>query len=293
MKSGFVTIIGLTNAGKSTLLNQILNKKVSIATYKPQTTRNAIQGIYNDEDSQIVFIDTPGILKPHHELDKFMNKEALGSLADIEAVIYLVDASEKFDESVALEMKQRLSTLKVPLFLVLNKIDLAKINHMIEIKEKYKEFFPNAKIKEISALDGFNVDSLINDIKDILQEGYAYYEKDTFSNHPLKFILSELIREQLLLLLAKEVPHSCAVKIEKVEKKATTVHVYAKIIVERDSQKAIVIGKQGSMIKEIGYNSRLEMEKILHKKVNLKLFVGVENDWRNSSRILKEYGYDE
>ncbi len=293
MKSGFVTIIGRTNAGKSTLLNKILNKKVSIVTNKPQTTRNAIQGIYNDSDSQIVFIDTPGVLKPHHELDSFMNKEALTSLADVECVIYLVDASLKFDEASNLEMKSRLSTLKVPLFVVLNKIDLATAPHMEEVKKLYHDYFPNSKMFEISALDGFNVETLIAEIKNVLDDGFAYYGENTLSNHPLNFLFAELIREQLLLQLKHEVPHSCAVKVESIEKKASSTHVYAKIIVERDSQKAIVIGKNGEMIKRIGNKARLEMEKIINKKVNLKLFVGVETDWRNSSRILKEYGYDD
>lgn len=292
MKSGFITIIGKTNAGKSTLLNQILKKKVSIVTYKPQTTRNAIQGIYNDDDSQIIFIDTPGILKPHHELDSFMNKEAFTSLSDIEGVIYLIDASAKFDEATTLEMKSRLGTLTVPLFIVLNKIDLATAPKMEELKKQYALYFPNARLIEISALDGFNVDYLLNEVKSILQDGVCYYGKNTLSNHPLNFLFAELIREQLLLLLQEEVPHSCAVKVDSIEKKSSSTHVFAKIIVERDSQKAIVIGKQGSMIKKIGEKSRLEMEKITKNKINLKLLVGVENDWRNSSRILKEYGYE-
>lgn len=293
MKSGFVTIIGKTNAGKSTLVNQIIKKKITIVTEKPQTTRNAIQGIYNDDDSQIIFIDTPGILNPHHQLDAFMNKEAFTSLNDVDAVIYLVDSSQKFDEATALEMKSRLKTLKVPLFLVLNKIDLSTAPHMEEIKKCFSDCFKDAKIIEISAIDGFNVDYLINCIKENLTDGMAYYNKNTLSNHPLNFLFAELIREQLLLLLDKEVPHSCAVKVDSVEKKNNSMNVFARIIVERDSQKAIIIGKQGKMIKRIGRNARLEIEKIVKAKVYLELFVAVENDWRNSMRVLKEYGYEQ
>ncbi len=293
MKSGFVTIIGRTNAGKSTLLNQILKKKVSIATSKPQTTRNAIQGIYNDDEAQIIFIDTPGILNPHHELDAFMNKQALTSLSDVEAVIFLIDASINFNEESVLEMQKRLCTLKVPLFLVLNKIDLATITHMEEIKAKYNELFKDAKLIEISALDGFNVDTLIKEIKNVLEDGVQYYGKYTYSNHPLTFLFAELIREQVLLNLEKEVPHSCAVKVDYIDNRASFVDVSAKIIVERRSQKGIVIGKNGSMIKRIGHLSRLQMEEIMHKKVNLNLIVGVEEDWRNSARVLKEFGYDD
>ncbi len=292
MKSGFITIIGKTNAGKSTLVNQILKKKVSIVTYKAQTTRNAIQGIYNDEDSQIIFIDTPGILKPRCELDTFMSKEAFTSLSDVEGVIYLIDASKEFDEKTNLEMKSRLATLKVPLFIVLNKIDLSNILLMNELKKQYSEYFKDAKIIEISALDGFNVDYLIQEVKNILHEGYLYYSKNSLSNFPLKFLFGELIREQLFLLLKEEIPYSCAVKVENFEKKNNTIHVRAKIIVEKESQKGIVIGKKGLMLKQIAKNSRLEMEKITNTKINLTIFVGVENDWRNSSRILKEYGYE-
>lgn len=292
MKSGFVTIIGRTNVGKSTLLNQILQKKVSITTYKPQTTRNAIQGIYNDEDSQIIFIDTPGVLTPHHKLDTFMNKEALTSLADVEAVIYLIDSSLKFSLNEEEKMLKRLETITVPFFLVFNKIDLCNIEHMQEIKNNYLSLYKNAKVIEISALDGFNVDTLIKEIKNILNEGELYYDKKTISNHNLNFLFQELIREQLLLLLKKEVPHSCAVKVNEIQKKTNSYQVFAKIIVEKASQKGIVIGKNGSTIKKIGINSRLEMEKIVHKKINLDLLVSVEEDWRNSQRILKEYGYN-
>lgn len=293
MKTGFVTIIGRTNAGKSTLLNRILKKKVSIATSKPQTTRNAIQGIYNDEDSQIVFVDTPGLVNPHHSLDTFMKKEALSSLGGVDAVIYLLDSYLPFEEEVEIEMKSRLKTLECPLFIVFNKIDLATITKMEKLKKDYGEYFTPHKMIEICCKDGFNIDELINSIKEVLHDGDIYYPEGMISNHPMSFLYAEIIREQLLLNLKHEVPHSAAVKIEKVERKSDTTHIYAKIIVERDSQKAIVIGKKGDMITRIGKAARIELENILKRKVNLKLLVTVEEDWRNSSRMLKELGYDD
>ena len=281
MKSGFVTIIGQTNAGKSTLLNRILKKKVAIATSKVQTTRNAIQGIYNAENVQIVFIDTPGLLK----------KAALSSLGGVEGVLFLIDSSLSFPEDFVKEMKSRLETLDVPLFLVFNKIDLATYAHMEQIKKAYTSYFPTAKKLEISALDGFGVDDLLKEIIAILPDQEAFYDEKTISNHPVSFLFSEIVREQLLINLRQEIPHSAAVKIESIEKKSDTTHIHGIILVERDSQKAIVIGSKGNMIRKIGIGARKEMEEILHRKVNLKLVVRVEENWRNSERILQEYGY--
>ena len=272
--------------------NRILKKKVSIATSKPQTTRNAIQGVYNDEDSQIIFVDTPGLVSPHHSLDTFMKKEALSSLGGVEAVIYLLDSYLPFNEEIECEMKSRFSTLEVPLFIVFNKIDLATAPKMEALKKAYQDYFNPHKIIEISALDGFNVDYLIDEVKAVLNDGELYYPEGMLSNHPMSFLYSEIIREQLLINLKHEVPHSSAVKIDKVTRKTDTTHIMATIIVERDSQKGIVIGKQGAMIRRIGESARIELESILKRKVNLKLFVTVENDWRNSRRLLKELGYD-
>ncbi len=293
MKTGFVTIIGRTNAGKSTLLNKILKKKVSIATSKPQTTRNSIQGVYNDDDSQIIFVDTPGLVSPHHELDTFMKKQALSSLSGVDAVIYMLDAYLGFDIEIEKEMKSKFSTLDVPLFIVLNKIDLATAPKMEKMKKEFKEYYNPTKIIEMSALDGFGIDDVITSVKEVLLDGEKYYPENMLSNHPMSFLFSEIIREQLLLNLKHEVPHSCAVRIDKVERKTDTTHILATIITERDSQKGIIIGKNGEMIKKIGRLARIELESILKRKVNLKLFVSVENDWRNSRRILKELGYDD
>ena len=293
MKSGFVTILGKTNAGKSTLLNRILKKKVSIATSKPQTTRNAIQGIYNDEDSQIVFIDTPGILNPHQKLDKFMNKQAYGSLDGIDAVILLVDGGNPFNEEKDLPLLKTLTNLECPFFVVFNKIDLTNIFLINNLKKKYQEVFPNAEIIEISAIKNVNIDLLIKKIKEILPDGYQFYPEDVKSDHPISFLISEIIREKMLLCLDQEVPHCTAVKIEKMEKINDTLQIDATIICEKASQKGIIIGSQGKMLKRIGSKARVDIEKILNRKINLKTFVRVEEKWRDSTSYLKEFGYFE
>lgn len=291
MLSGFVTIVGRTNAGKSTLINQLIHTKISIATPKPQTTRNAIQGIYNDDNSQIVFIDTPGILIPHQKLDEYMNKEAYGSLSGIDAVILLVDASMGFnkekDEPVALSLKK----CECPMFVVFNKIDLTNVLLMENLKKSYKEYFPDAKFIEISARNNVNCDLLISEVKKVLPDGFAYYPDDYKSNHPLSFLVSEIIREKTLLYLDEEVPHCIAVKVEKMSKVNDCLEILATIICEKNSQKGIIIGAQGRMIKKIGMSARKELEKMLDRKINLKTFVRVEENWRNSSSYLKEFGY--
>ncbi|MBE6142885.1 MAG: GTPase Era [Erysipelotrichaceae bacterium] len=293
MKSGFVTILGKTNAGKSTLINQIVKSKVSIVTHKQQTTRNAIQGIYNDEDSQIVFIDTPGILNPHQKLDKFMNKQAYGSLDGIDAVILLVDGGNPFNEEKDLPLLKTLTNLECPFFVVFNKIDLTNVFLINNLKKKYQEVFPNAEIIEISAIKNVNIDLLIRKIKDVLPDGYQFYPEDVKSDHPISFLISEIIREKMLLCLDQEVPHCTAVKIEKMEKINDTLQIDATIVCEKPSQKGIIIGSQGKMLKKIGTKARLDIEKILSRKVNLKTFVRVEEKWRDSTSYLKEFGYFE
>ena len=293
MKSGFVTILGKTNAGKSTLINQIVKSKVSIVTHKQQTTRNAIQGIYNDEDSQIVFIDTPGILNPHQKLDKFMNKQAYGSLDGIDAVILLVDGGNPFNEEKDLPLLKTLTNLECPFFVVFNKIDLTNIFLINNLKKKYQEIFPNTEIIEISAIKNVNIDLLIKKIKEILPDGYQFYPEDVKSDHPISFLISEIIREKMLLCLDQEVPHCTAVKIEKMQKINDTLQIDATIVCEKASQKGIIIGSQGKMLKRIGSKARVDIEKILNRKINLKTFVRVEEKWRDSTSYLKEFGYFE
>ena len=293
MKSGFVSIIGKTNAGKSTLINTIVDSKISIITPKPQTTRNAIQGVYNDEDSQIVFIDTPGILSPHQKLDEYMNKQAYGSLSGIDAVILLVDAGNPYNEEKDRDLLESLKNIACPFFVVFNKIDLTNIYLIEDLKKKYLEFFPKAKIIEISAIRNANIDGLIKEIKEVLPDGFAFYPDDMKSDHPMSFLISEIVREKMLLYLEEEVPHSAAVKVEKMEKINDTLHIYTTIVCEKDSQKGIIIGSQGRMIKKIGSAARKDIEKIMNRKINLKTFVRVENKWRNSTNYLKEFGYTE
>lgn len=289
-KVGFVSIVGKTNAGKSTLINLIMGQKISIATHKAQTTRNLIQGIYSDNDSQIIFIDTPGIVKNHQQLDRFMNKQINYSLIDIDALIILVDAGVAFNEEKDIVLKDRFSK-DIPTFIVFNKIDLTNIYLINNLKTKYQDMFPNAKILEISCKNNFNIDGLLKEVKDVLPEGEQYYPEDIKSNHPLSFVVSEIVREKLLLYLNQEVPHSAACKVEKMRKINDTLHIDVTILVERDSQKKIVIGKGGQMIKKIGIEARKDIEKILNRKVLLSTFVRVEERWRDSSLYLKEFGY--
>lgn len=289
-KVGFVSIVGKTNAGKSTLLNLIMKQKISIATSKPQTTRNSIQGIYSDSDSQIIFIDTPGVVKSHQKLDRYMNKQISYSLIDIDALIILVDASIPFDQEKDLMIKDRFEK-NVPTFVVFNKIDLTNIYLIDNLKKKYQEMFPKAKIIEISCKDNFNIDGLLSEVKSVLPSGENYYPDNMKSNHPLSFVISEIIREKILLFTNQEVPHCAACKIDKMRKINDTLHIDATILVERDSQKKIIIGKNGQMIKKIGMASRKEIEKLLSRKINLTTFVRVESHWRDSSLYLKEFGY--
>ena len=291
MKTGFISIIGKTNAGKSTLINALTKSKISICTPKPQTTRNSIQGIYNDDDSQIVFIDTPGFLSPHQKLDEYMNKQAFSSLNGIDGVILLVDASVPFNSDKDSLIQANLKTLEVPLFVVFNKIDLTNIYLINNLKKEYQNLFPNAEIIEISAEKKVNLDVLLSKVKSVLPEGYKYYPDDIKSDHPISFLIGEIIREKILLFTREEVPHSCAVKVEKIEKINNSYNILATIVCERNSQKIIIVGQNGSMIKRIGTSARKDIEKLIDKKVNLETFVRVEDRWRNNDNYLKEFGY--
>ena len=289
-KVGFVSIVGKTNAGKSTLLNLIMKQKISIATSKPQTTRNSIQGIYSDEDSQIVFIDTPGVVKAHQKLDRYMNRQINYSLIDIDALIILVDAGIPFNEEKDIPLISRFKK-DIPTFVVFNKIDLTNIYLIENLKKKYLEIFENSKIIEISCKNNFNIDGLINEIKEVLPEGESFYPDDIKSNHPLSFLAAEIIREKILLYTSQEVPHCAAVKIDLMKKINDTLHIDATILIEKDSQKKIIVGHGGSMIKKIGISARKDLEKLLNRKINLSTFVRVEERWRDSDLYLKEFGY--
>lgn len=291
MKSGFVALIGRPNVGKSTLLNAILNKKVSIISPKPQTTRNSIMGVYNDDESQIVFVDTPGIHKPYFKLGEYMNKVAFASTRDVEAIVLLVDSSLEFGEGDQYLVDHIHSD--APIFVVFNKIDLTNILLITRLKEKYRELFPDSKFIEISALNNVSIDDLLKELKNCLSEGPQFFPREQVTDKDNAFVISELIREKILYLTKQEIPHSVAVYVEKIEEKKDKYDIYATIVVERDTQKGILIGKGGKMIKRIGVLARKDIEAYLNKRVNLTTFVRVEEEWRNSTRCLREFGYQD
>lgn len=289
MHSGFAAIVGRANAGKSTIINAILERDISIVTDKAQTTRNVIRGIYDDGEYQIVFVDTPGIHKAKHSLGKIMNQDALDSARDVDAIILVVDASKKFGEGD--EFIAKAISKDCPLIVVINKIDLMKLPEVEVIKAKYAEVYPEAKIIEMSAIENFNVDELINAVKPFMKEGPRFYPEGTISDKDAAFFVSEVIREKLLNLLKEEVPHELAVRVDDIKHKKEAVYIKATIIVDRDSHKGIVIGKGGKQIKSIGIRARKTLEEYFGKSIFLELFVSVKEDWINNPRILKELGY--
>lgn len=294
-KSGFISIIGRPNVGKSTFLNQVLGTKIAIMSDKPQTTRNKIQGVYNDDDAQVIFIDTPGIHKPKHKLGQFMTNIALKSLNQVDTVMFITPANEEYgrgDEFIIENLKE----VKQPVILVINKIDLLKDKRDLILKiEKYKDLYDFSEIVPISALTGDNVDELLKTIKKYLPEGPKYFPEDQITDHPERFIIGELIREKVLFKTRDEVPHSVAVIIERMAKREDSdmIDIDATIIVERKSQKGILIGKGGTMLKNVGTLARKDIERLLGSKVYLELWVRVEKDWRNKMRYLNEFGYKE
>lgn len=291
-KSGFVSIVGRPNVGKSTLLNNILKTKLAITSSTAQTTRNTIQGIYTDDDAQIIFMDTPGIHKPQDGLGSFMNTNALNSIFGVDIVLFLAPADEKIGRGDKF-IVERLKEADGPVYLILNKIDLLSKDELIHKLNEWKEMFDFKEIIPISALNGENVEKLIELIKSDLSEGMMYYPKDAITDHPERFIMAEFIREKILYFTHEEVPHSVAIVIEQMVEDEDGVHIMAAIVVDRQSQKAIIIGKQGTMIKKIKQNARKEMKRFLQVPVTLELFVKVEKDWRNKQKYLREFGYDE
>ena len=289
MKSGFVSIVGRPNAGKSTIINALLERKLSIVTEKAQTTRNSIKGIYDDGEYQIIFIDTPGIHKANHSLGEFMNKEALDSAKDVDANILVVDASRRFDEGDRF-INESLSK-EIPLFIVINKIDLMRLPEVQQIKEKYQEMYPHAKILEASAIENFGIDELLLEVKSVIKEGPRYFDENQVTDKDSSFMISEVIREKLLKILKDEVPHDLAVRVDEIKSKKEAVYIRATIIVDKESHKGIVIGKGGKRIKAIGMKARKDLEEYYNKRIFLELFVSVKEDWLNNPRILKELGY--
>lgn len=290
MKSGFVGIIGRPNVGKSSLLNTIMGKKIAITSNKPQTTRNNIQGIYNDEETQMVFVDTPGIHKPKNKLGKLLNKEAYFSMNDTDVILFVVDISTPLGKGDKFIIDM-LSEVNKPVILVLNKIDrLPKEQILLKIAE-YKDLYNFAEIVPISAIKKDNIDRLLDVIKKYLNDNMRYYEEGTYTNSSPEFIIAELIREKILNLTDEEIPHSITCVVEKIEYEKNIVNINGLIIVDRESLKKIIIGKQGTMIKEIGSLARNDIELLLGKKVYLELYVKVLPKWRDKDRYLQQLGF--
>ncbi|MFD2213917.1 GTPase Era [Metabacillus endolithicus] len=293
-KSGFVSIIGRPNVGKSTFINRVIGQKIAIMSDKPQTTRNKIQGVYTTNHSQTIFIDTPGIHKPKHKLGDFMMKVAQNTLKEVDLILFMINAEEGYgrgDEFIIEKLKQT----NTPVFLIINKIDQIHPDQLLPLIEQYKELYPFKEIVPISALQGNNIDTLLQQIEAVLPEGPQYYPEDQVTDHPERFIITELIREKVLHLTREEIPHSIAVVMDTLERRENNAAIYvgATIIVERDSQKGIVIGKRGSMLKEVGQRARVDIEALLGSKVFLELWVKVQKDWRNKSSQLRDYGFRE
>ncbi|MDK3980654.1 GTPase Era [Staphylococcus pseudintermedius] len=292
-KSGFVTIIGRPNVGKSTFVNRVIGHKIAIMSDKAQTTRNKIQGVMTQQDAQIVFLDTPGIHKPKHKLGDYMMKVAKNTLSEIDAVMFMVNVNEEIGRGDEYIMEM-LKTVKTPVFLVLNKIDLVHPDALMPRIEQYQRYMGFAEIIPISALEGHNVDHFINVLKSYLPEGPQYYPDGQISDHPEQFVVSELIREKILQTTSEEIPHAIGVNVERMTQESEDrVHIEAVIYVERDSQKGIVIGKGGKKLKEVGKRARLDIEHLLGSKVYLDLWVKVQKDWRNKSSFIKQMGYVE
>ncbi len=291
-KSGFVNIVGNPNVGKSTLMNDLVGERVSIITSKAQTTRHRIMGILNTPEYQIVFSDTPGVLAPKYKLQESMLNFSEGALTDADILLYVTDVVE--DPTKNADFLARVAAEKIPVLLVINKIDLLKDQKQLEeIVDRWHTMLPAAEIFPTSAKEGFNVQNLMRRIVELLPQGEPYFGKDALTDKPARFFVTEIIREKILLNYDKEVPYSAEVIVEKFEEKDTSIHIMAVIYVERDSQKGILIGKGGSMLKRVGTEARKDIEKFFGKSVYLELFVKVEPNWRNRENKLRQFGYIE
>lgn len=293
-RSGFIAIIGRPNVGKSTFMNHVLGQKIAIMSDKPQTTRNKIQGVFTKENAQFVFIDTPGIHKPKHKLGDFMVQSSINTLNEVDLVMFMVNAKEGFGKGDQFII-DKLQNVKQPIFLVINKIDEVHPDELLPLISFYKEKLNFKEIVPISALNGNNVNHLLEVMESYLPEGPQFYPEDQITDHPERFIISELIREKVLHHTREEVPHSIAVVIEGIQsdEESKLIDVQAAIIVERPSQKGIIIGKQGKMLRQIGTEARKDIENLLGSKIYLELWVKVEKDWRNRMHQLRDFGYNE
>lgn len=292
-KSGFVSIIGRPNVGKSTFVNRVIGHKIAIMSDKAQTTRNKIQGVMTRDDAQIIFIDTPGIHKPKHKLGDYMMRVAKNTLSEIDAIMFMVNVNEDIGRGDEYIMEM-LKNVKTPIFLVLNKIDLVHPDTLMPKIEQYQSYMDFTDIIPISALEGLNVDHFIDVLKSFLPEGPKYYPDNQISDHPEQFVVSEIIREKILHLTSEEIPHAIGVNVDRMIKEdEDRVCIEATIYVERDSQKGIVIGKGGKKLKEVGKRARRDIEMLLGSKVYLELWVKVQRDWRNKVNFIRQIGYVE
>ena len=291
-RAGFVNIVGNPNVGKSTLSNRLVGERLSIITSKAQTTRHRIMGIVNGEDYQIVFSDTPGVLKPKFRLQQSMLEYSTGALVDADVLLYVTDVIEKPTKNQ--DFLDKVAREKIPILLVINKIDLLKGNDdLLKLIDQWKQLLPNAEVFPTSALENFNVDNLMKRIVELLPESPPYFGKDALTDRSSRFFVTEIVREKILTTYDKEVPYATQVIVEKFDESDKAIHIMAVIYVERDSQKGIIIGHQGKMLKRVGTEARKDIEKFFEKKVFLELYVKVEKDWRNQENKLRAFGYIE
>jgi GTP-binding protein Era len=291
-KSGFVTLIGRPNVGKSTLMNYLIGQKIAITSNKPQTTRNRIQTVLTTDEGQVVFVDTPGIHKAKNQLGKYMVQVAEKTLREVDVILWLVEPTT-FVGAGERHIAEQLAKVKTPIVLVINKIDSVKRDDILPVIAAYKDVCEFDEIIPVSARAGTGCADLLKTIFKYLPYGHAFFDEDTITDQPIRQIVAEIIREKALHSLNEEIPHGIAVAIDKMEEKKNMTHIDATIICERDSHKGIIIGKQGAMLKKIGSTARFEIERLLEKKVNLKLWVKVKKDWRDSDFLLKNFGYQE
>ncbi len=289
-KAGFVNIVGNPNVGKSTLMNQLVGERISIATFKAQTTRHRIMGIVNTDDMQIVFSDTPGVLKPNYKMQEMMLAFSESALADADVLLYVTDVIENPEKNM--EFLEKVKKMQIPVLLLINKIDQSDPKKLGDIVEKWHSLLPNAEILPISAKNKFGTDMLLKRIKELLPESPAFFDKDQLTDKPARFFVSEIIREKILLYYDKEIPYSVEVRVERFKEDEKRIHINAVIYVERDSQKSIIIGHQGIALKKVNTESRKALEKFFDKKIFLETFVKVDKDWRSSQRELDAFGYN-
>ena len=288
-KAGFVNIVGNPNVGKSTLMNLLVGERISIATFKAQTTRHRIMGILNTDEVQIVFSDTPGVLKPNYKLQESMLNFSESALADADVLLYVTDVVEKPDKNI--EFIEKVRKMQVPILLLINKIDLSNQESLVKCVEEWHELIPQAEIIPISAISKFGVDVVMKRIKDLLPDSPPYFDKDQWTDKPARFFVTEIIREKILLYYDKEIPYAVEVVVEQFKEEEKSIHINAVIYVERDSQKGIIIGKQGKALKKVSTEARKTLEKFFQKSIYLETFVKVDKDWRSSDKELKNFGY--